>query len=185
MQIDKWMLMPRGSRRLPVAYPTHPLFGLESSLGRLFNEVLSGLDAPLPAVSSGLLPSLPHMSLEETDDVVLVELELPGLSEDDIEITLDEDRLTIARAAPAETAEAKVGQEDEARAAADTATPEPTARPRGMARHAGSFQRIVPLQWEIDREHVEATLDKGVLSVRLPKLQPAVEPSRRITVRSV
>lgn len=101
----------------------------------------------------------PFADVEETDDAYLVEVELPGVKEDEVEISLRDGELTVA------------GEVKERQRAGIL---------RRQSRPVGDFAYSVSLPSEVDQEHVSANLDKGVLRIRLPKSE-ASRP-RRIPV---
>lgn len=88
----------------------------------------------------------------EDSEAVIVTLEVPGLDHDDVDVTLSGNRLTIR------------GERRHQRAGA-----EPNVS--RVRRAYCSFERSVTLPCRIDDDLVEATLSKGVLAVRLPKLR--------------
>jgi HSP20 family protein len=90
----------------------------------------------------------PLADLEETDDAYVVELELPGLAPDDVDVQLDDRVLTVS----GEIREKKR-----------------TGILHRRTRRMGEFHSAVTLPAEVDDEHVEASLRDGVLTVRVPK----------------
>ena len=110
------------------------------------------------------LPSWPRLDVRDTGDEVRVEAELPGIDDDDLDVSLTDDRLTIR-------GEKRTEHEDTG---------------RDYYRHErfyGAFHRSVPLPCEVEANRAEATFRKGVLTVRLPKSRAARERTRRIPVR--
>ena len=102
----------------------------------------------------------PAVNLYETPDSYVLSAELPGLRSEDIEVTLERDRLTLSGTRRIEH-------------------PKDASLHR-VERRAGSFRRAVQLPKEVDGEKVEASYRNGVLRVRIPKA-PEHQP-RRITV---
>ena len=86
-----------------------------------------------------------------SDDSYDIELELPGVDEKDIDISLDDNVLTIKGEKREETE--KVGKTT-----------------YFSERSYGAFQRSFRLPINIDPEHIDANFAKGILHVRLPKL---------------
>jgi HSP20 family protein len=91
---------------------------------------------------------VPLADLEETDDAYVVELELPGLADEDVDVQLDDRVLTVS----GEIREKKR-----------------TGILHRRTRKVGRFHYTVTLPGELDEEHVEASLRDGVLTVRMPK----------------
>ena len=96
----------------------------------------------------------PALDVSETDTEYKVTAELPGMSRDDIDVTLDQGRLTISGTKEEEQKEEK---ENYVR----------------TERSYGSFTRTVPLPATVDEENIEANFKDGVLSLRLPKTEEA------------
>jgi HSP20 family protein len=103
---------------------------------------------------------IPLADIEETDDAYVVELELPGVKRKDINVELDGNRLIV-------TGERK---ERERKGVI-----------RRRTRTVGEFRFEVVLPNEVAAEGVEATLDEGVLTVRVPKA--GREQPRRVEVK--
>jgi HSP20 family protein len=122
----------------------------ELPIGRLFNGALSNGSA------FGLWP----LSMWEDDQHVYVEMDAPGLSHDDIEVSVHEGVLTIQ-------GERKQVREHDGY----------------DARSYGRFERQLRLPTGVDAEKVDAKLASGVLSLTLPKVE-AARP-RRIEVKTV
>jgi HSP20 family protein len=103
----------------------------------------------------------PRVDLLESGDAWLLRAELPGVDEQHAEVTLERNVLTIA------------------------GTTE-LSEPEGFERQYGEFrprryERAFRLPDEIERDKIEATVQHGVLSLRIPKAQ-AAQPAR-IAVR--
>lgn len=104
----------------------------------------------------------PPANLREDPDALYLELELPGLRLEDLEITTLGRQLTIRgeRADPGDPPEAYLRRE----------------------RPVGGFARTLDLPYEIDRDGVQAVLEDGVLEIVLPKAAEA--RPKRIAVRA-
>lgn len=101
----------------------------------------------------------PNVDVVDEESHLRVTAELPGMDKDDVQVTVDEQGLTIR-------GEKRHEQESNENGCYRT------------ERAYGSFMRIVPLPRDIDRESFEAKFDKGVLTVRVAKkAQP--EPAQR------
>jgi len=103
----------------------------------------------------------PPVNLYETGDSYVLTAELPGLRVEDIEISVERDRLTLR-------GERKIEHPQDASL-------------HRVERRAGAFRRTVQLPVEVDGEKVEAVYRNGVLTLRIPKA-PEHQP-RRITVQ--
>ena len=124
---------------------------------RLFNSVFEapGNDART------LRRWMPAMDLVESGDQFVLRADLPGLSEEDVKIELEDSTLTIS-------GERKVEHEAEH---------EGYYR---VERATGSFQRSLTLPKGVDPTAVTASFDRGVLEVRIPK--PEQRKPRRIEI---
>ena len=126
-----------------------PLWRLQDEVNRVFQRSLGDM----PRFYS---PTWPALNIWETDDSALVEAELPGLTMQDLEVTVAGNDLTIS-------GDRKLG------AHADDNGVNWHRRERAQ----GRFTRTVTLPWDIDPDKVEARLVDGVLTVQLPKAQQA------------
>ena len=101
---------------------------------------------------------MPAFEVKETKDGYLFKADVPGVKEQDIEVTLTGDRLTIS------------GKRDEEKR-------EQTDTYYSCERSYGSFTRSFTLPEGVDTNHVNAELKSGVLTVAVGK-RPEVQPKR-------
>ena len=142
-----------------------PFMMLHREMNRLFDDIARGGGAPAGGQQNqGGVMLAPQMDVVETDKEVRIEAELPGVTEKDIEIDLNEDVLTIRAEKRRESKQERHGV-------------------HFSERSFGSFQRSLRLPFPIHAEQVQAHFKDGVLSVTLPKTK-AQERSRRIPVQS-
>jgi len=104
---------------------------------------------------------LPAFDVRETKDAYVFSADLPGLSEDSVDLTLTGNRLTIS------------GRREEERK-------EESDRVHVYERSYGSFSRSFALPDGVDSDNIDAHFEKGVLKVTVPK-RPEVKP-RRISI---
>lgn len=107
----------------------------------------------------------PPADLIETDEEVVLKVELPGVKEDRLEVSLSEGRLSIR------------GEKLE----------EEEWKERGthyLERSYGLFHRTFSLPCEVDEDRASATFKAGVLTVRLPKTEAARLRMKRIPVQT-
>ncbi|MAW60820.1 MAG: heat-shock protein Hsp20 [Planctomycetes bacterium] len=95
----------------------------------------------------------PAIELSETDEAYQIRAELPGVARENIELKLEEDLVILkgSKEARDESEEGTVHRSE---------------------RVFGSFERRFRLPHELDAEAAEAKFENGVLTVRLPKLEP-------------
>lgn len=127
-----------------------PLRTLQDEVNELFESVFpdrrtDGDDAPSARWS-------PRMDVTETDDQYRLSVDLPGLSKDDLSITVDDNRLTIR------------GERKEER----RTDGENVVR---RERTFGRFYRTLRLPASVDEQNIDATFEDGILSVNLPKAE--------------
>ncbi len=139
-----------------------PLTSLHREMNRLFDDVYRGVPAEDQGAGAARSIISASMNVSETDDAYRVTAELPGVKEEDIDIRLDEDVLSIRGEKKFERSE---GDEKE--------------NYHFVERAYGSFQRSMRLPTPVDQDKVEASCDNGVLTITLPKTERA-ERSRRI-----
>ena len=99
----------------------------------------------------------------ETDNAIEISAELPGIEEKDVEVTFSDGVVTIKGEKKAEKEETEKGH---------------VYRERTY----GSFQRSIPLHGEVVTDKVEASFDKGVLTVELPKTPEAKKAHKKIPI---
>jgi HSP20 family protein len=137
--------------------PLRELSSLQTEMNRLFNTVFDG---PTPGDAT-MRRWMPPMDLLEAGDDFVLRADLPGMSEEDVKIELEDSTLTIS-------GERKAEQQSEG---------EGFYR---VERATGAFSRSLTLPKGVDPEAVSASFDRGVLEVRIPK--PAERKPRRISI---
>ena len=142
-----------------------PFLALHRDVNRLFDEAFRGMPAPEghQQGSSGNIVHA-HMNVSETEREIRITAELPGVTQDDVEVTLDDDVLTIR-------GEKRFEQRDE------------KENFHFVECSYGTFQRSLRLPYPIDPEQVQASFENGVLTVTLPKTGRQ-ERSHKIQVQS-
>ncbi len=140
-----------------------PFHSLHREMNRLFDDIFHGrLHGPPHANSEKHTPILPDIDVSETDGTVRISAELPGVSESDIDVSLDDDVLVIR-------GEKKVEKTSD------------TENYHFVERSYGTFQRAVQLPCPVEPDKARAEFDNGVLIVTLPK-RAVAEEKRKITV---
>ena len=155
--------------RVPDAWPS-----FRSELDRLFDRFAGGFGLPAfrrmfdferpswPETSFSF--SAPAVDVTEDERAYKITAELPGLDENNIDVTLSGDMLTLKGE--------KHYEKDE------------QDKNRHMSERAfGSFQRSFALPDGVDRDRIGANLEKGVLTITLPKSAEAQRQQKRIEVR--
>ncbi len=130
---------------------------IEAEMDRLFDEViLSRRWVPL----SHIRPWRPPTDVYETNNCVVVKVEIAGMEEEDFTISLSNRNLTISgiRADPVLKAHGTALSYQQ------------------MEIHYGEFKTEVYLKWDIAEDGVEATYENGFLKVVLPKAEAQKVP---------
>lgn len=128
-----------------------------------FNRALGNWGTQ-PGWGNTLSSFTPAINVAESDRDYKVTAELPGMDEQDIELSLHRDHLTIK-------GEKKQEHEEKGNGF------------HRVERSYGSFQRMIPLPQEVNAEQVTANFQKGVLTITLPKLPEVQSGAKRIAIK--
>jgi HSP20 family protein len=137
--------------------PWRELDTLSNRLGQMFDEGF-----PVPSNGGNWMPAV---NVEETSDQLILTAELPGLKQDDVELEVENNILTIR------------GEKTEERQEGDE-----SKRYHVWERRYGAFQRSFTLPRTVKADEIAAEFKDGILSVRMPKSSEA--KSRRIAIGS-
>jgi len=156
-----------GEKNIPVKREENdPVYHLQRNMNQLFDDFFNGFSlSPFREFGESFGAFNPSIDVSENENEITIAAELPGLSEDDIEVSLAHNMLTIS-------GEKKEETEDKGK------------NYYRMERTYGSFQRRIPLPSEIEEDKIEANFKKGVLTITLPKTEEARKQVKRITVKS-
>jgi HSP20 family protein len=139
--------------------PMTELNSIQNEMNRLFN---SFFDQP---ANSGANTSarrwMPAMDLVETADHYVLRADLPGLSEEDVAVQLEDNVLTISGQRSAEHDQKEEGY-------------------YRLERAFGSFTRSLSLPEGVDPDAVQAHFDRGVLEITIPK--PEQKKPRQVQI---
>jgi HSP20 family protein len=105
----------------------------------------------------------PACDVTEKDDELIVKAELPGMTEDELEITIDDHELVIA-------GEKKEEDEDE------------DGGFRHVERSYGFFERAFDLPAGVDIAGVKATIENGILRVVVPRTEEAKTQRSKVPI---
>jgi HSP20 family protein len=144
--------------------PSRELSSLQSEMNRLFQSFFD-----TPSTSGGgnggnagaLRRWHPPMDLVETEDHFVLKADLPGVDENDVKVELEDSVLTIA---------GERRHEEEVKSGGYYR----------LERATGVFSRSLTLPEGINPDAVQASFDKGVLEVRIPK--PEERKPRRVAI---
>lgn len=127
--------------------PFRDLITLREKMNRLFEEAFTSRGEEKELVSSTWTPSV---DIYETEHALVLSAEVPGIKEDDIEIKIEENTLTIKgeRKFEKETKEENYHR---------------------IERAYGSFYRSFTFPNYVDQDKIEAEHESGVLKIIMPK----------------
>jgi len=131
---------------------TSPIFGLRREIDRLFDDTFT---------RDGFNWT-PAVDIKENDSEIRLDLELPGLKPEDVELTAENGVLTVRGE---KKTERKEGEEN---------------RYHVVERTYGSFFRTFQLPQGIDEEQIKAEFENGILSIHIPKA--ALPQPKRIQI---
>ncbi len=138
--------------------PARELGSIQNEMNRLFSGFF---DAPTPGQIGAYRRWIPAMDLVESDGEFVLRADLPGLSEEDVNIEVDDNVLTISGERKSEHEDRKEGF-------------------YRVERSYGSFRRSLTLPEGVEPEAVKASFDRGVLEVRVPK--PEERKPRKVSI---
>jgi HSP20 family protein len=127
-----------------------PVSRLQNDLNQIFDSFFSGGLGTWPSSDTQGLRFSPNVNVSESKDAVNVRAEVPGLESKDLEINVEDDVLVLKGEKKAEKHE-----ESENHHYSEVSY--------------GSFIRRIALPTRVDSERAEASLEKGVLKLKLPK----------------
>ena len=131
---------------------------------RLVNTLLSDVVSTRPGDGGDMLLAQPRMNIDDTGNEIRVTAELPGVSDDDVQITLDDDMLIIA------------GEKRDEREVEDRDV-------RLVERVFGQFRRAIQLPFSPNPDQVDASFKDGVLTISVPKNAEQRSRQQKIQVK--
>ncbi|MFV9936769.1 MAG: Hsp20/alpha crystallin family protein, partial [Rickettsia endosymbiont of Haemaphysalis japonica] len=120
---------------------------VDDVFNNFFNEISS---FSYPTLSSSDRTLSPRTDIIENDLEYRLELELPGVLQDNIDIKVDSNILTI------EGTKEKISENKD-------------LNYHMQERYYGSFYRSISLPSNINEEHIEAKFKDGILKIKIPK----------------
>ena len=134
--------------------PFQDLLAIQDEMNQVFGRARQG--------QAGGRVWAPALDISERKDAYVVTVELPWVSADDLDITLEDGLLTIQgeRQFTSESAEQQYHR---------------------VERRYGSFRRSITLPSQVQADAIEASFENGVLEVVVPKAEEA--KPKKITVR--
>lgn len=124
--------------------PLREVVSLRDAMDRLFEDSV---------ITPKGVTAMPRIDIQEKNEAIVVKAELPGMTEDDISVEVADGVMTISGERKEEKEEKEAGY-------------------YYKESHSGSFSRSFTLPADVLEEKAEASMDKGVLSVTIPKIEP-------------
>jgi len=140
-------------------------FGRElSPLRREMDNLWRGFFGEAPLARTFTEEWSPTVDISESKDNFIIKIELPGMDEKDVNVSISENILTIK----GEKKKEEVDKDE---------------HHYFCERCYGAFQRSFQLPTNVQGDKVEATFDKGVLKITLPKVEEAKKKEIEIRVK--
>jgi len=143
--------------------PSEPLSTIQREVDRAFDRIRRIVEVAKSPDFGDFLAS-PAVDISEDEKAVTVRADVPGLDAKDIDVEVSGNALTISGSRREEKKEEKAGY-------------------TRHERRAGSFSRTVTLPSYADAGKIDAHYDKGVLTLKVPKI-PGQGP-RRVAVKTM
>jgi HSP20 family protein len=140
--------------------PMRDLLSIQEEVNRLFDEFFGKFPSRLDVFETGWTPSV---DIIETKDDIVVEAELPGIRQEDINVSITDNVLTIKGE---KKQEKEVKEENYHR----------------IERSYGAFQRSFTLPTAVQADKAKASFKDGVLKVVIPKAEEAKPKEIKIEV---
>ena len=137
--------------------PVREMMTLREAMDRLFDDAFTR-----PLSVSGV-SATPAIDMYQTDDEVVVKATLPGLTADDIDITVTGETLTLRGEYKQETEEKQ-------------------ATYHIREQRSGSFERSLMLPTDVKADKASANFENGILTIAMP-IAEEVKP-RSITIKT-
>ncbi len=144
-----------------------PFKDLQMEITRVFDQFndFRPVTSDLDATDSGDYLRAPNVDITETEKALEITAEIPGVNEEDVEVQLNGDLLTI-------TGKREEEKKDEGKSY------------RIVERSSGSFKRTIRLPFDPDTEKVDAELNAGILSLTIEKPAEVINKVKKIAIKN-
>lgn len=152
----------------PATRFSDPFSAMRAEMESLFNDFSLGGFSTIPRLTTPLTTEgtmLPSVDVHENDKQIVIEAELPGIEEKDVDLSVQDGVLTVIGEKKFEKKEDKDDY-------------------HMMERRYGSFMRSMRLPDTADEESIDANIDKGILTVTVAKKPGAENKQRKIEISS-
>jgi len=148
----------------------NPIMQLHSEMDQIFNNMLRNFPSRLgsstdwPEVSSAELA--PSLDIKDTEENYLINIEIPGVAKEDVDIRVDGNTLTISGEKKQEKTEEKENY-------------------HCIERHYGSFTRTLSLPEDANADNIDAKFKDGVLAIAIQrKAISAPKEAKKVEVKA-
>lgn len=146
-----------------------PFQNLQKEIDRVFSDFRNTGFTSTPQTiwgNSGQSSLMPRIDISETDTEIDIEVELPGVDKKDVDVTVVDQLLTI---------KGTKKSEDESK----------EKNYHLVERSQGTFERTIPLGFEVQSNKVNAQFNNGVLTVKVSKPPESANKAKKIKVTEV
>lgn len=138
-----------------------PLGSLQRRMNRMFDDFFGDFgDSGL----SRMAEFAPRIDVSENEKEITIRAELAGMEEKDIDVTLQDDVLTIR-------GEKKIERDEK------------NERYSLTERSSGTFSRPIVVPMQVEEDKIDASFKQGVLTVRLPKVPAPESKTKKIQIK--
>ncbi len=142
-----------------------PAFSLRWDIDRALDDFWRNLDLPVSQLMTAPLAdvTIPRVNMRDTDKAVEITAEIPGVDQEDIDVSIEDGQLTIRAEAEEER---------------DTGGGRYSVHEIGLA----SVERTIPIPEGLDIDSASASVKNGMLTITIPKREGAQGSPKRISV---
>ncbi|GHB42325.1 heat-shock protein [Pseudovibrio japonicus] len=155
------------SNNLNIRKERTPFSSLQGEINRVFDDFFNNGFPDMPNFPSALAKEhmlAPAVDIIEDDKGFKIEAELPGLTQDDVDVTITDSYLTI-----------KGHKEDTKETKSENFV--------HRERYSGAYQRTIALPETVNADKANASFDKGLLRIEIPKKTEAVKQAKKLEIK--
>lgn len=142
--------------------PVNSLFNLHNQMGRVFGDLLSSNDSESTKENSSWMPTV---DISENDGGFEIYAELPGVAQEDVQVSVTDNLLTIK------------GEKNQKQETGNKGF-------HRVERRYGTFQRSFTLPRHVETGNIKADYKDGILTLTIPKAEAAKPKEIQIGVQS-
>jgi len=164
---------------------------MDRVFGQFFEEPFGSDWLPAASEQPGVMQAwAPNLDISQTDKEWLIEVDLPGVKQDDIDIQVRDRSLFVSaemkseESSPGYEAQAQAGEQPQGNGS-KTQQSQQQGQQRQYERRErryGYFERQLPLPENVKEDQISCEFKNGVLLIHLPKSEQAVQQGRKIPI---